>query len=129
VNHRWVFYGPVGCKILRAQESFDNLATMLLLRCFGCSVISFVSVDRYLVVNSSLSCIFRRHYGHRRRTSSRFKWPHQGFMPSTTPYQMFPAITTPDDAKGLVSYLTQKERLLLLSQLQNFREEEDFDGL
>ena len=50
-------------------------------------------------------------------------------MPSTTPYQMFPAITTPDDAKGLVSYLTQKERLLLLSQLQNFREEEDFDGL
>ena len=42
---------------------------------------------------------------------------------------MFPAITTPDEAKGLVSYLTRNERLLLLSQLQNFREEDDFNGL
>jgi len=99
---------------------------MLSLRCFGCNVFS---VDRFIVVNTGLSYIFHRHYGHRRRTSSRFKWPHQGFMPSSTPYQMFPAITTPDEAKGLVSYLTRNERLLLLSQLQNFREEDDFNGL
>ena len=50
-------------------------------------------------------------------------------MPSTTPYQLFPAITTPDEAKGLVSYLTKNERLLLLSQLQNFKEEDGVDGL
>jgi len=38
---------------------------------------------------------------------------------------MFPAISTPDEAEGLVSYLTKNERLLLLSELQKFREEED----
>jgi len=102
---------------------------MLLLSCVRFGVFSPFSVDRLVVVNSSLSHSFRRHYGHRRKTSSRFKWPREGFMPSTTPYQLFPAITTPDEAKGLVSYLTKNERLLLLSQLQNFKEEDGVDGL
>lgn len=116
-------------KALNSKKSLDNLAAMLSLRCIGRSVFSLFSVDRCIVVNSSLLCIFRRHYGHRRRTSSRFKWPREGFMPSTTPYQMFPAITTHDDAKCLVSYLTENERSLLLSQLQNFKQEDAFDGL
>jgi len=51
-------------------------------------------------------------------------------MPSRTPYQLFPAITTVDEAKGLVNYLTKNERQLLLCELQQFRDEdEDFNGL
>jgi len=50
-------------------------------------------------------------------------------MPSQTPYQMFPAISSPDEAKGFVKYLTKSERLLLLSQLQKFQEEKDLDGV
>jgi len=42
---------------------------------------------------------------------------------------MFPAISTADEAAGFVSYLTKNERFLLLSQLQKFPTEQDFDGL
>ena len=103
---------------------------MMLLRRFG-GVVSFsvFFADRFIVVNSSSTCIFRRHYGHHRRTSSRFKWPHEGYMPSRTPYQMFPAISTADEAKGFVSYLTKNERSLLLSQLQEFQDDRGFDDL
>ena len=90
---------------------------------------SLLFVDRFVVVNLSSTSLLCRHNGHHRRTSSRFKWPQKGFMPSRTPYQMFPAISTSDEAKGFVSYLTKNERLLLLSQLQKFPEEKDFDGL
>jgi len=102
----------------------------MLLRYFGCRSFSLFLADQFAipVVNSSSSCVFRRYHGHHRRTSSRFKWPHQGFMPSRTPYQMFPAISTPDEANGLVNYLTKNERLLLLTALQEFKEEKDFDG-
>jgi len=86
-------------------------------------------VDRCIVVNSTLSCTFHRDYGHQRRTSSRFKWPLLGYMPSRTPYQMFPAISTPAEAKEFVSYRTKNERLLILSELQKFQEEKCVDGL
>ena len=42
---------------------------------------------------------------------------------------MFPAISTPDEAQGLVSYLTKDERVLLLTQLHKFREETDVSGM
>ena len=90
---------------------------------------SLLFADRFAVVTLSSTCVLCRHNAHHRRTSSRFKWPQKGFMPSRTPYQMFPAISTSDEAKGFVSYLTKNERLLLLSQLQKFPEEQDFDGL
>ena len=90
---------------------------------------SLLFVDRFVVINLSSTSLLCRHNGHHRRTSSRFKWPQKGFMPSRTPYQMFPAISTSDEAKGFVSYLTKNERLLLLSQLQKFPQEKDFDGL
>lgn len=101
----------------------------MLLRCFGGASFSLFFADRCIVANSSFSCIFRRHHGHYRKTSSRFKWPYQGYMPSRTPYQLFPAISTPDDAKEFVSYLTKKEKLLLLPELQKLQKEKDFDGL
>ena len=106
---------------------------MMLLRNFGGGSFSLFLADRFIVISSCSSCISRRyhghgHHGHHRRTSSRFKWPHQGFMPSRTPYQMFPPISTSDEAKGFVGYLTKNERLLLLSQLQQFKEEKDVDG-
>jgi len=41
---------------------------------------------------------------------------------------MFPAISTAEEAKGLVSYLTKNERQLLLCELQQFRDEDDFVG-
>jgi len=98
-------------------------------RCFGDLSVSLIFADRFFVASSSSTCELRRHYGHQRRTSSRFKWPHQAFMPSRTPYHLFPAISSSEEAKGFVSYLTKNERLLLLSELQQFREEKVLDGL
>jgi len=114
--------------VAKKSLKHDGNSVMML---FGCrSVFSSFSFDRIIVINYSSLCIFRRYHGHHhKRTSSRFKWPHQGFMPSRTPYQMFPAISTADEAAGFVSYLTKNERFLLLSQLQKFPTEQDFDGL
>jgi len=118
--------------VVRKEVATIGTITMLL-RCFGGRLVSIFLAERCIVVNSSLPFILRSYHGHHhhhhRKPSSRFKWPHEGFMPSRTPYQMFPAISTPDEAEGLVSYLTKNERLLLLSELQKFREEEDVDGL
>ena len=104
---------------------------MLGCRYFGKCTASLGSfaVYRQLTLGKGDICVQNRycHHGAIEQSSSldrvRFQWPRDNYMPSTSPYHMFPRISTPEDAKCVVSNMDNVTRKLILQELHLSEEE------
>jgi hypothetical protein len=52
----------------------------------------------------------------------RFKWPQHGYMPSTAPFQLYPLLTSAEEARNIVAHMDDNERSLLSEELRKFEE-------
>ena len=86
------------------------------------------SLQNCCILSTKQNCRFLSDADSSNADRMRFKWPRDNYMPSSSPYHMFPMISTIDDAKIVVDHMDSLSRKLLLQQLQIPGEEQSSEG-